>query len=105
MFDHGLSEAQKAAFAGGLRQFVEDCRTRFGGRAFTELAAVERSQCLMDCETRRPTPGFYRLVKEFTVLGYFTSEIGATQAMVHIPIPGRYDGDVTILPGTRAWSD
>jgi len=28
--------------------------------------------------------------------GFFTSEVGATQVLDYIPIPGNYDGDIAL---------
>lgn len=47
---------------------------------------------------------FFRLVKELTLLGYFTSEPGATQALDYVPVPGRYDGCIDLKPGQKAWA-
>jgi len=51
------------------------------------------------------TPNHYfRMVKQLTLLGYFTSEIGATKALRYIAVPGRYDGNVPYKKGDRAWA-
>jgi hypothetical protein len=34
---------------------------------------------------------FWKLLKELTLLGYFTSEIGMTQAMEYVPVPGKIE--------------
>ncbi|MFV5703696.1 gluconate 2-dehydrogenase subunit 3 family protein [Flavobacterium sp. XS2P12] len=34
---------------------------------------------------------FWKLLKELTLLGYFTSEIGMTQAMEYAPVPGKLE--------------
>jgi len=47
---------------------------------------------------------YFRLMKELTLLGYFTSEIGATKALRYVAIPGRYDGDVPYKKGDKAWA-
>ncbi|CAG5068250.1 hypothetical protein DYBT9623_00979 [Dyadobacter sp. CECT 9623] len=47
---------------------------------------------------------FFRLMKELTLLGYFTSEVGATQALEYVPVPGRYDGCIDYKPGQKAWA-
>ncbi|HAK76772.1 MAG TPA: twin-arginine translocation pathway signal, partial [Runella sp.] len=43
-------------------------------------------------------------MKELTVTGYFTSEIGATKALEYLPIPGRFEGCVPLKPGQKAWA-
>jgi len=47
---------------------------------------------------------YFRMVKELTLLGYFTSEVGATKALRYIAVPGRYDGCVPYKKGDKAWA-
>jgi hypothetical protein len=42
-------------------------------------------------------------MKELTLLGYFSSEIGCTQALRYVEAPGAYRGDVPYRRGERAW--
>lgn len=49
-------------------------------------------------------PGFFKQLRELTVIGYFTSETGATLALEYLPIPGRFEGDVLLKPDQRAWA-
>jgi len=51
------------------------------------------------------TPAHYfRMMKELALLGYFTSEIGVTQAQRYAETPGRYDPCVPYKPGDKAWA-
>ena len=47
---------------------------------------------------------YFRMMKELAMLGYFTSEIGYTQAMRYVESPGRYDPCVPYTPGEKAWA-
>lgn len=47
---------------------------------------------------------FFRMMKELAFLGYFTSEIGCTQVLRYMPVPGRYDPCVPYVAGTPAWA-
>jgi len=51
-----------------------------------------------------PPAHYFRMMKELTLLGYFTSEIGCTQALRYVESPGRYDPCVDYKPGERAWA-
>jgi hypothetical protein len=53
---------------------------------------------------QEPGVPFFRLMKELTLLGYFTSEVGATQALEYLPIPGKYEGCVDLTPEQKAWA-
>jgi hypothetical protein len=44
------------------------------------------------------------VLQELTVLGYFSSEIGATQALAYDPLPGAYRGCIDLAPGQKAWA-
>lgn len=51
------------------------------------------------------TPSHYfRMMKELALLGYFTSEIGCTQAQRYIESPGRFDPCTDYRPGEKAWA-
>ena len=54
--------------------------------------------------TEDPPAHYFRMMKELALLGYFTSEIGMTQALRYIETPGRYDPDVDYRPGEKAWA-
>jgi len=98
-------EKEQATFTAGLVQIQTASCGMFSGRGFLELTATERHNLVMGFDETKPQPEFYRMIKQLAVWGYLTSEVGATQAMTHVAIPGRFDGVVTIPPGTKAWSD
>lgn len=50
-----------------------------------------------------PDPHFYGILKHFVVFGYFSSEIGATQALRYVPVPGEQKG-VVPYNGEKAWA-
>ena len=43
-------------------------------------------------------------LKGLILIGYYTSEIGASQELRYILVPGHFDPDVPLEPGDRAWS-
>lgn len=49
-------------------------------------------------------PHYFRMMKELAMLGYFTSEIGMTQAQRYQETPGRWDPCLPYKPGERAWA-
>ena len=48
-------------------------------------------------------PHYFRLMKELTLLGYFTSEVGATKALRYVETPGRYEGCIPYTKGEKAF--
>lgn len=98
------SESERTTFFTGPALLEEASRQRFAGRGFLALTAPERHDLLMTFEQSKPQPAYYRMIKQLTVWGYYSSEVGATQALVHIPVPGRFEGCITITPGTKAYA-
>ena len=54
--------------------------------------------------TEKPPAHYFRMMKELALLGYFTSEIGMTQALRYVEAPGRYDPCLPYKPGEKAWA-
>ena len=53
----------------------------------------------------RPEAGaFFPWLKELTIVGYYTSEIGATKELKYVHVAGKYDGDVPYGTVGRAYS-
>lgn len=93
----------------GLVEIQAASRQAFG-REFAQLTVAERETVLVDYERQsadvgnQPGPKPWTLIKELTVLGYCTSEAGATQALRYDPVPGAYRGSVRLVPGERSWA-
>jgi hypothetical protein len=45
---------------------------------------------------------YFRMMKELTLLGYFTSKEGITLAKRYMPVPGKYIGCVPYKKGDKA---
>ncbi len=70
-----------------------------------KLEQLDREQkAYMDTRAEGAPPHYFRLIKELTLLGYFTSEIGCTQAMRYRETPGRFDPCVPYTPGETQWA-
>ncbi|RYZ28460.1 MAG: gluconate 2-dehydrogenase subunit 3 family protein [Chitinophagaceae bacterium] len=47
------------------------------------------------------SPHYFFMMKQLTLLGFFTSKEGMTQAVRYLPVPGRYEGDVPYKKGDK----
>jgi hypothetical protein len=81
------------------------------GRAFLECGAKEQRTVLarIDEEAFTAVPGrrevpYFRTLKELTLLGYYTSQIGATEELRHVAVPGRFEGCVPFTQIGRTWA-
>lgn len=105
-----LDDQQQAAL---LRRVAEESET-----AEVEEIEVEARRAWQDPHFpgREPLPGtgeqevlrirlqpFFRVLKELTLVGYYTSEIGGTQELQYVHTPGRYDGCMPLEEYGRAW--
>lgn len=105
-------EDQKV-FIDGLQKINELSNTQFK-KAFTEATPEQRTQLLtqLDKEQKeyRKTKKdgepnhYFALMKQLTLLGFFTSEQGATKALRYVPVPGKYIGDYPYKKGDKAWA-
>ena len=46
----------------------------------------------------------WRTIKALILTGYYTSEIGGAEELRYELVPGRWDPDIPLRPGDRAWS-
>ena len=69
------------------------------------LVSLDKEQKEYMANKKKEDPGHYfRMMKELTLLGYFTSEIGSTQALRYVEKPGRYDGCIDYKKGDKAFA-
>ena len=54
-------------------------------------------------QERKPPPDFFLSLKQLTLVGYYTSKIGATQELVFNPIPGRFESCIPAGTHGRVW--
>lgn len=84
------------------------------GKPFMESTPEERTALLvtLDKEAKEYQKSkkegdrdhYFTMMKQQTLLGFFTSKEGATQALRYVAVPGRYDGDLPYKKGDRAWA-
>jgi hypothetical protein len=55
-------------------------------------------------ESRLTKRHYFRTMKELVILGYYTSQIGATKELHYQQVPGRFDGCVPLAKIGRAWA-
>lgn len=117
MLTDWYSEEDKNRFLSGLAQL--DARaTEAEGKPFTDLATEQQVQLLEQLEAERvrwremvkageadsSVPPFFETMRELTIAGYYTSEIGASQELRYEIIFSSYDGNVPYDEIGRAWS-
>jgi len=110
MQDCYTADVQKH-FAAGLMKVDEVSQGQYK-KSFVSLTLKEREEIFKFFKaeaqaqiTAGTSPShFFQLFYELTCLGYYTSEIGATQALRYVHIPGKYESCIPLQPGQKAWA-
>ncbi|HYW51473.1 MAG TPA: gluconate 2-dehydrogenase subunit 3 family protein [Gemmatimonadaceae bacterium] len=108
------TEADQKLFMDGMAALDEASKKANGGATFLKATPAQRTALLtaLDKEqfefqkTRKPEQPqhWFRMMKELTMLGYFTSEVGYTKAMRYVETPGRFDPCIDYKPGETTWA-
>jgi hypothetical protein len=93
-------EDQKKFYA-GLAQLGSDSKTAYN-KDFTALSNDQKIEMVKKLTTANQA--FFRRLKELVVTGYFTSEIGASQALEYVEVPGRLEACIPYKKGQKAWA-
>ena len=94
------TDPDRAAFMRGLAD-VEARSRSVGGRPFLELDAGRQHQVLsaLEAEARTapasPVPFFQRM-KQLTLFGFYSSEVGIQEELGEVFMPGRFEGDAPL---------
>ena len=113
MVNDCYEEKDQKIFHEGIAKLKDESEKKFN-TSFMKATPEQRHEFLvaLDKEQKDYTAGkkaddpahYFRMMKELTLLGYFTSEIGHTQARRHVPVPGRYDGCIPYKKGDKAFT-
>jgi len=107
------TQDEQKIFLDGMKK-LSDASKQQNGRPFLEstpeqrhnlLVALDKEQKAYAASKKEGDPTHYfRMMKELTLWGYFTSEPGATKALRYIAIPGKYEGCIDYKKGDKAWA-
>lgn len=106
-------EGDQKTFREGMDK-INDASDKKFDKKFMQLTPEQRHQLLVEIDNEQKDYSknkkkddanhYFRLMKELTLLGYFTSEPGATQALRYIETPGKYEGCIPYKKGDKAWA-
>ena len=106
-------EKDQKIFMEGMSKLDEASKKK-NGKSFMESTAGQRHDLLVELDKEQkeyqkakkddqPTH-YFRMMKELTLSGYFTSEVGATKALRYVAVPGKYEGCIPYNKGDKAWA-
>ncbi|MCB0630449.1 MAG: gluconate 2-dehydrogenase subunit 3 family protein [Saprospiraceae bacterium] len=106
-------EQEQQIFLAGLASLNELSRQLYQ-KDFIEASAEQRHDLLLKLEDevtvvkaeQQPgdPPHYYRMLKQLSLLGFLTSEVGMTKAMRYAPVPGRFDSCIPYEEGEKYWA-
>lgn len=106
-------EKDQTIFLEGFKKLDEASKKK-SGKAFLESTAEQRHDLLVDLDketkeyqkAKKDTDPnhYFKMMKELTLLGFFTSEVGATKALRYVAVPGKYEGCIPYKKGDKAWA-
>ncbi|MFD1629080.1 gluconate 2-dehydrogenase subunit 3 family protein [Pseudopedobacter beijingensis] len=104
MINDCYSSNNRNIFIKGITKVDEEAKSKFS-KGFMDCSPQERKSLLtvLDAEqkefTKQRKTHYFKIMKELTLLGYFTSEVGGTQQLVYVEVPGRYDACIPYKKG------
>lgn len=107
------TQPDQKVFLDGMQKLDAACKQKTG-KAYMDATADQRHDFLVDLDKeakdymakkKKEDPSHYfRMMKELTLWGYFTSEPGATKALRYVAVPGKYEGCIDYKKGDKAWA-
>ena len=91
---------RRRRFASALKQLGQQ---KFASLAPAAQEALLRARARRTCRSTYDQ-SFFKILKDYTLTGYFLSEIGATQALAYERVPGGFQGDLPLAPNQKAWA-
>lgn len=105
---------EQKVFLEGMNTLNEASKKKFNGNGFMKITPDQRKELLNELDKEQKAyakdkkkeddPHYFTLMKQLTLLGYFTSEPGATKALRYVAVPGRFDACISYKKGDKAWA-
>ena len=105
--------ADQTVFMAGLQK-LEEASKKKNGKAFLDSTPEQRHDLLVDLDNeakeymknkkKEDPKHYFRMIKELSLWGFFTSEVGATKALRYVAVPGKYEGCIPYKKGDKAWA-
>jgi hypothetical protein len=107
-------ESDQKVFLEGMTKLNEEAKKKYSGNGFMKITPEQRKELLtaIDKEQKEHARNkekdaaahYFTMMKQLTLLGYFTSEPGATKALRYVPVPGRFEACIPYKKGDKAWA-
>lgn len=99
-----LDNTQKRELLSMLEKEATTPRQQVNEKAIANGDAVQTGRAQEGNKSKGNGKHYYSMIKDLTLLGYFTSRPGATEALRYVQTPGYYKGEVPYKQGDKAWA-
>ena len=119
MVQQWMNGQERQIFDKGLAQLMNSVQEKFD-KPFEQLDAKTQLAIMEDMEEEASASNWYDMgntmrdfvndapficqVKELTIWGFFTSEVGGTQVLRFNPMPMTFESDIPLQPEDGSWS-
>jgi hypothetical protein len=107
------TDKDQKVFLDGM-QALNDASQKKNGKSFMDSTPEQQHDLLVDLDKEQKAyqdkkgkddpSHYFRMMKELTLWGYFTSEQGATKALRYVAVPGKWEGCIDYKKGDKAWA-
>lgn len=99
----------------GAREKINAVSNKIAASDFMSATAAQRKDILvhldkeakdyqLSSEGKQVSAHYFTLMKQLSLLGFFTSKPGVTQVLRYKPVPGKYEGCIDYKPGETSWA-
>jgi len=113
MVNDCYEEKDQKIFHEGMKK-LDDLSNKNYDNSFAKITPQQRHDLLVKLDQeqkdymknkKKEDPSHYfRMMKELTLLGYFTSKIGCTEARRYFETPGKFEADIPYKKGDKAFA-
>jgi hypothetical protein len=106
-------EKDQTIFVEGIKK-LDEASKKLNSKSFMESTPEQRNALLvaLDKEAKEYQAAakpedpkhYFTMMKQLTLSGYFTSEVGATKALRYVAVPGKFVGSYPYKKGDKAWA-
>lgn len=115
MYNDCMAAEDQAIFLAGLNELDNRSAEVFSG-SFLKADALQKLQLLETVQAeatahnlkqedmKEPIPHYFDILKNLTISGYFSSEIGMTEARNYLPVPGKFEACIPYNQEDKPWA-
>jgi hypothetical protein len=107
------TERDQKIFIDGMQK-LDAASKQKNGKSFLDSSPEQRHDLLIELDKEQHTytdakkkddpTHYFRMIKELTLWGFFSSQPGANKALRYVAIPAKYQGCIDYKKGEKAWA-